>query len=340
MDTESSKLSNNPNENIYKGTLEKPSQIPIVCPGHARPLAELDYSLETPDGDFLLSACHDKLPMLRNGTTGDWIGTFEGHKGAVWSAKMNTDATLVATGSGDFSVKLWDSTNGDDLLTLPHKHVVKTVCFSNNNNSSNHVRLATGGKESMLRIYDINDQSSELATPLNSISTEADISKIVFYPNSEHILYTGLSNGSIHCWDLRSGTTSVSSIKLSTGPSINSIMDMEMSRDGTVLSVAHDSMATFLTLAPTPTLEILLQHELPMRFNDEGGLSLHPSHSHFVAGGHDLTVRIFEFETGKEVNCLRGHHGPVRCIRHNYKGTKFASGSEDGTIRIWQHDHE
>ena len=41
-------LSNNPNENIYKGTLEKPSQIPIVCPGHARPLAELDYSLETP----------------------------------------------------------------------------------------------------------------------------------------------------------------------------------------------------------------------------------------------------------------------------------------------------
>ena len=62
-------------------------------------------------------------------------------------------------------------------------------------------------------------------------------------------------------------------------------------------------------------------------------------HSHFVAGGHDLTVRIFEFDTGKEVDCLRGHHGPVRCIRHNYNGTKFASGSEDGTIRIWQHNH-
>jgi hypothetical protein len=42
---------------------------------------DLAFTHDTPDGYFLVSACLDNKAMLRDGQSGDWIGTFMGHKG-------------------------------------------------------------------------------------------------------------------------------------------------------------------------------------------------------------------------------------------------------------------
>ena len=88
--------------------------------------------------------------MLRD-WLGDWVGTFLGHKGAVWSAKLSGgDASRAVTGSADFSAKVWDTYSGECVQTFTHGHIVRSVAV----NAAGD-RLFTGGHERKLRLFDL-----------------------------------------------------------------------------------------------------------------------------------------------------------------------------------------
>jgi len=114
---------------------------------------DLAYSSITEDGFFIVSACLDGKPMLRNGVTGDWLGTFVGHKGAVWSAHINATAEKVVTGSADYTAKIWDALSGEENYSFNHARIIKSVNFSKDSKY-----ILTGGQDKILRIFDCPNQ--------------------------------------------------------------------------------------------------------------------------------------------------------------------------------------
>lgn len=149
--------------------------------------------------------------MLRE-WTGDWIGTFVGHKGAVWCTKLSHDGSRAASGSADFTAcvslsycaylqvvcspthprkrcacysKVWDTYSGQSLHSFPHNHIVRSVAISSS-------YLLTGGQEKKVRIFDIGkpDAEPDILSEGGSQSHDGTIKSVVWFDEN-----TGVSGG-------------------------------------------------------------------------------------------------------------------------------------------------
>lgn len=281
--------------------------------------------------------------MLRDGLTGDWIGTFIGHKGAVWSARLSDDATLAATGSADFSAKVWDTYTGAVLHTLQHNHIVRAVAFPPQERPQ---IVATGGMEKKLRIYDLSRASNEVASPTNGVATNGTSGtdttpcyeigtgehqaaiKSIIWSRDPNIITTASDDKKIRWWDLRTRNSIAShsidglpgSCELNSGGSF-----------GLVSVAAGKNIYVFDGGRPGD----LLKHIKTTR--EVASVAVNGDANRFVTGSPgDTWVHVWDLDAERELETGRGHHGPVWTTAFSPDGKLYATGSEDGTVKLWK----
>ncbi|EME45843.1 hypothetical protein DOTSEDRAFT_71516 [Dothistroma septosporum NZE10] len=326
--------------------------VPLTCHGHSRPITHLSFSAlisgsASSSQFYIISACKDNNPMLRDGLTGDWIGTFIGHKGAVWSARLSEDATLAATGSADFSAKVWDTFTGETLHTLQHNHIVRAVAFPP---QSRPQILATGGMEKKLRIFDLSRTvQTPVSTPGGSTtaglngSAEAPPSfeigsgehqgaiKSIVWSRDPNTVITAADDKKIRWYDLRARSSIAShdieglpgSCELNTG--------LPGHQEGIVSVAAGKNIYFFDGGSPGQ----LIKHIQTER--EVASVALNGEAKRFVTGSpNDTWVHVWDFESEQELETGRGHHGPVWTTCFSKDGKLYATGSEDGTVKLWK----
>lgn len=269
------------------------------------------------DSYFLISACKDGNPMLRDGITGDWIGTFVGHKGAVWQARLTNDAALAATASADFTCKIWDTFTGENLETLTHNHIVRAVHFDP---EAQHV--VTGGPEKKLRIFDLHQPATPIELGPNV--HDGTIKCVVW--SEPNVVVSAADDRKIRWFDTRSRDLID---KFAVDHPIGSC---ELSSGGNVLCATAGKSVYFFDARSRRLLKSVATQY------DVSSVGLHSDTRKFVAGGtSDTWVRIYDFDTEQELDVYKGHHGSIWSVAFSPDGKLYATGSEDGTIKLWKY---
>jgi len=254
--------------------------------------------------------------MLRSGDSGDWIGTFEGHNGAVWGADLNSPALLAVTGSADFSAKIWDACSGDLMHSFEHKHIVRSVSFAR----ESHSRFATGCQDKTIRIFDVNAPDVD---PMEIPGLPASVRCLRWIQEDNLLLATCVDKNGIVGFDTRTGQAAV---------------HYQTSDPCTSIDVAGDGSLVVAEASQVVVLDASRMHELkkfePTDYKVESA-SISVEKGLIAMGGSDMWVHVVDMTTREEVDVCKGHHGPVHAVRFRPGGESFASGSEDGTIRLW-----
>ncbi len=87
----------------------------IILSAHERKMTKVLFNR---DDDLVFTAAADNMVCVWDSETGERLGTFEGHTGAVFDCDVDYKSKFLLTGSGDSSVKLWEVQTGKTLQTF------------------------------------------------------------------------------------------------------------------------------------------------------------------------------------------------------------------------------
>lgn len=281
-----------------------------------------------------------------------------GHSGQVLSIAFTSDSKLMASGSVDKTIVLWDPATGNQLRTLKgHTGTVGSVAFSPDDK-----QLASGSADNTIKIWDVSSGREKQTMAGHTLF----VSSVAFSPDGK-TLASGSGDQTVKLWDVAIGRELRT---LAAGmPALAGIpIRVAFSRDGKTLATGAQLVKLWDVRSGNEIRSIRVTEsnapmERPVAFNYDGSvlatggggvklwdvatgsalrtlpgdaraLSFSPDQK-TLAGADGTEIKLWDIATVQEPQTLKGSQLGVDSVAFSADGKLLAVGNSDNTVVLW-----
>jgi len=266
------------------------------------------------DGSRFASASLDGTVQIWDGRNGASVLRLRGHQEGVIAVAMTADGRRVVSGSWDRTLRVWDGFTGELLYVVPLKQIPDRVAIS-----ADGSRIVTAERDRTMRIW--NGHSGELQFTFAT----AQIKRLAV--NADGSLVAALTDGAtgLLLWNGRSGEPLAWSENDGTP-----IFSLAMNQDGS--RVATSTLDYQILIRDARTGRVL--QKLKCLNHIVVAVAMNAAGDRVAAIAGD-SVRIWNTNDSLPVVIHKGFRVVSGDIALSADGTRAATVSEDGSVRLW-----
>ena len=245
------------------------------------------------------------------------------HGGPIQCLAFSPDDNFIAAGGGNDAVRLWSIGErrwSDKIETGAEwrrfkEHWVSTLAFSSRGGI-----LATAGAFKKIRLWDTTNDA-EIAVLEGH---QSSITTLIYSPNGA-MLASGCQDGTVMLWK----------------PNMTKPVETFAGHTDEVNALAFSPDSTRLTSAGLDGTILVRSIDGKVNLSKFGtgcgvnGLVFSGDGKILISAGDDKVIRLWDAESGKALEVLKGHEDAVTSLLLSRNGKILVSAGLDSTIRLW-----